>query len=42
MIDPQQKFFRLMISGLSEANNGKVFALSALPVSASTISQKSF
>jgi glycosyltransferase involved in cell wall biosynthesis len=42
VIDPQQKFFRLMISGLSEANNGNVTALSALPVSASTIVQKTF
>lgn len=41
-IDPQQKFFRLMISGLSEANNGSVIALSALPVSASTVAQKLF
>lgn len=42
VIDPQQKFFRLMLSGLSEANNGNVTALSALPVSASTIAQKTF
>ena len=42
VIDPQQKFFRLMISGLSEANNGDVTALSALPVSASTFAQKTF
>ena len=42
VIDPQQKFCRLMISGLSEANNGNVTALSALPVSASTITQKTF
>ncbi len=42
VIDPQQKFFRLMISGLSEANNGNVTALSALPVSASTVAQKTF
>ena len=42
VIDPQQKFFRLMISGLSEANNGNVTALSALPVSASTFAQKTF
>lgn len=41
-IDPQQKFCRLMISGLSEANNGNVTALSALPVSASTVAQKTF
>lgn len=41
-IDPQQKFFRLMISGLAEANKGSVTALSALPVSASTIEQKTF
>ena len=42
VIDPQQKFFRLMLSGLSEANDGKVMALSALPVSASTVKQKTF
>ena len=41
-IDPQQKFLRLMISGLSEANKESVMALSALPVSASTIKQKTF
>ena len=42
IIDPQQKFCRLMISGLSEANNGNVTAVSALPVSASTVAQKVF
>lgn len=41
-IDPQQKFFRLMISGLSEASKESVMVLSALPVSASTIEQKMF
>mgnify|MGYP004479112307 CR=1 FL=1 len=41
-IDPQQKFFRLLISGLSAVSEGNVVALSALPVSASTIKQKVF
>lgn len=41
-IDPQQKFFRLMIEGLFKSNKGNVTALSALPVSASTINQKKF
>jgi glycosyltransferase, family 1 len=41
-IDPQQKFFRLMIEGLFKSNKGNVTALSALPVSASTVKKKKF
>jgi glycosyltransferase involved in cell wall biosynthesis len=41
-IDPQQKFFRLLVSGLKESNYGSVTVLSALPVSASTVQKKHF
>ena len=41
-IDPQQKFFRLMISGLSYVNEGGIKVLAALPVSASTVNQRKF
>ena len=39
-IDPQQKFFRLMITGLGE-NESEVSAISALPVSGSSVKKKS-
>lgn len=42
IVAPQQKFFQLMIEGLSVQKNVETIVLSALPVSGSTISQKSF
>lgn len=42
IVDPQQKFFRLFIDGLSHLDNVEVEVLSALPVSASTVQQKRF
>lgn len=42
IVDPQQKFFRLFVDGLSSLNNVEVEVLSALPVSASTVQLKSF
>lgn len=40
-IDPQQKFFRLMITGIGE-NNVNVSAISALPISGSTVKKRIF
>lgn len=42
IVDPQQKFFRLFIDGLSKLDHVEVEVLSALPVSASTVPQKRF
>ena len=42
IVDPQQKFFRLFIEGLSKLGDVEVEVLSALPVSASTVPQKRF
>lgn len=42
IVDPQQKFFRLFIEGLSNLDDVEVEVLSALPVSASTVQQKRF
>lgn len=42
IVDPQQKFFRLLIEGLSKNNGVEVTALSALPVSASTVKKYIF
>lgn len=42
IVDPQQKFFRLFIDGLSRLDGVEVEVLSALPVSASTVNQKRF
>ena len=42
LIDPQQKFCNLLIEGMSSAEGVEIECLSALPVSASTVSQKRF
>ncbi len=42
VIDPQQKFFRLFIEGISQQEKVDTVVLSALPVSASTVDQKKF
>ena len=42
IVDPQQKFFRLFVDGLSSLDAVEVEVLSALPVSASTVRQKRF
>lgn len=42
LIDPQQKFCNLLIEGMGSAEGADIECLSALPVSASTISQKRF
>lgn len=42
IVDPQQKFFRLLIEGLSSINKVEVEVMSALPVSASTVKQYIF
>ena len=42
IVDPQQKFFRLMIDGLAVNGHGNITAMSALPVSASTVDQYVF
>lgn len=42
IVNPQQKFFRLMIEGLAEDSELSTTILSALPVSASTYAQKKF
>lgn len=41
-VDPQQKFFRLMIDGLAANDHSNITAVSALPVSASTVDQYVF
>lgn len=41
-IDPQQKFFRLFIEGINKVENVTTTVVSALPVSASTVSKKNF
>lgn len=41
-VNPQQKFFRLLIEGLSLQQNVATTVLSALPVSASTVKKKIF
>lgn len=42
LIDPQQKFCNLLIEGMSSAEGVDIECLSALPVSATTVSQKWF
>lgn len=42
IVDPQQKFFRLMIDGLAANEHSSITAVSALPVSASTVDQYIF
>lgn len=42
IVDPQQKFFRLMLDGLTSNEQVNVTAVSALPVSASTVKQYVF
>lgn len=42
IVDPQQKFFRLMIDGLAANEHSNITAVSALPVSASTVDQYVF
>ena len=42
VVNPQQKFFRLLIEGLSEQANMSATVISALPVSASTYEQRIF
>lgn len=42
IVDPQQKFFRLMIDGLAASKEVDVAAASALPISASTVKQYVF
>ncbi len=42
LIDPQQKFCNLLIEGMSSAEGVEIECLSALPVSASTVSQSRF
>lgn len=42
IVDPQQKFFRLMLDGLASNEQVNVTAISALPVSASTVKQYVF
>lgn len=42
IVDPQQKFFRLLIDGFGSLDDVEVEVLSALPVSASTVQQKRF
>lgn len=42
IVDPQQKFFRLMIDGLAANKHSNITAASALPVSASTVDQYVF
>ena len=42
IVDPQQKFFRLFIDGLSMLDKVDVEVISALPVSSSTVHQKRF
>lgn len=42
LVDPQQKFFRLLIEGLAKNDNCDIEVLSALPVSASTVNRYVF
>ena len=42
IVDPQQKFFHLMIQGLASIDGVNVKSLSALPVSASSVERKLF
>ena len=42
IVDPQQKFFRLLIDGLASVKGIDVEVMSALPVSASTVKQYVF
>ena len=42
VLDPQQKFFRLLIDGLGKIKNCEVEVLSALPVSSSTVKKYIF
>ena len=42
IVDPQQKFFRLMLDGFASNEQVNVTAVSALPVSASTVKQYIF
>lgn len=42
VVDPQQKFFRLLIEGFATLDDINVEVVSALPVSATTVAQKKF
>lgn len=42
LIDPQQKFCNLLIEGMSMSDDVHITCMSALPVSASTVSQRTF
>ena len=42
VIDPQQKFCNLLVEGMSMSNDVHITCMSAIPVSASTVSQRFF